>query len=121
MLVQEVTVKRSLFVVAVVLLCMFCFVAGSTYSYAAERQGNIKERIEVLQGRIDQGIRSGALTRGEAARVQRELDGVREERARILREQDGQISHPQRERLNRRLDEIARLIHREKLDTQRRD
>jgi len=112
-------VKRSLLIVVVAFLALFCFVAGSTYADAAER--NIKKRIEVLQGRIDQGIRSGALTRGEAARVQRELDEVQDERARIMREEDGQISHRERERLNRRLDEVAQMIHREKRDSQRRD
>jgi hypothetical protein len=113
-------VKRSLFIVLVAFFGMFCVVAVSADSFAAERKSSIRERIDVLQERIDQGIRSGALTRREAARVQSELDDVRKERAK-MKEDDGRISDRERARLHRRLDEVGKLIYKEKHDTQKRD
>jgi hypothetical protein len=112
-------VKRVIFVVLVAFLGMFFVVGGSTESYAKERKSTIRERIDINQGRIDEGIRSGSLTRREAEKVQAELDDVRKARAR-MKEDDGRLSPRERERLHRRIDEVEKLIYREKHDSRRR-
>ena len=104
------------------LLALFCacwMVAGSADLSYAQSQSSIRERIEQQQVRIDDGIRSGSLTRREAAKVQKELDEVRRARAK-MHDDDGRISHKERERLNKKLDKVEHMISREKHDSQKR-
>jgi septal ring factor EnvC (AmiA/AmiB activator) len=103
----------------VAFFCACWMVAGSADLSYAQRQSSIRERIEQQQVRIEDGIRSGSLTRKEAAKVQKELDEVRRARAK-MHDDDGRISHKERERLNNRLDKVERLISREKHDSQKR-
>lgn len=58
------------------------------------------QRIDWLQQRIDRGVADGSLTRSEARRVQRQLDSLRRDAA----------------KLDRRLDDIARKIRWQRRD-----
>ncbi len=111
--------KNRFLILWVAVFCACWMVAGSADLSYGQRHGSIRERIEQQQERIEQGIRSGSLTRREAAKVQKELDEVRRARAR-MHDDDGRISHKERERLNHRLDKVERMISREKHDSQRR-
>lgn len=88
--------------------------AGAPLAGAA----TIDERQENQQRRIEQGIRSGALTEREAARLQREQDRIQRMEDRALA--DGQLSKAERRRLQRRLNRSSRHIYRQKHDAQRR-
>ncbi len=85
---------------------------------AADRGGSIPERVHQMERRIDQGARSGSLTRREADRLRGELRGIlrKEERMR----HDGRLSPRERDVLHADLDRLDRHITIEKHDDQRR-
>ena len=70
----------------------------------------IGERVEMAHRRIEQGVRSGALTHEEANRLRHEFMQVRieEDRARA----DGHLDRRERERLSYELDRLERHISR---------
>jgi hypothetical protein len=94
------------------------FVLGaSAASIAGPRGINTRERRE--QQRINQGIRSGELTRREAARLEAGLARVRiNER---FARSDGHISPRERVRLERELNRESRGIYHQKHDGQDRN
>ena len=82
--------------------------AGAATASAA----GIEQRQDNQQQRIHQGIRSGSLTPGEAARLTREQH--RNERLERRLKSDGHFSVRDRARVHRRLDRSSRHIWRAK-------
>jgi septal ring factor EnvC (AmiA/AmiB activator) len=76
----------------------------STLTFAA----TISERINIAHQRIEQGIRSGALTRDEARRLKDEFSRVRHDEARA--KSDGRLDRRERERLDQELNRLERHI-----------
>jgi hypothetical protein len=71
----------------------------------------LREQLDTLEGRVQEGIRAGQIDRGEADRANRELGSIRGEMAR-LREANGRdLSDLDRGRLQERLDALSRSIH----------
>ena len=94
------------------------FVLGASVVSMAGQQG-INRRQYHEQQRINQGIRSGELTRREARRAEAGLARIRiDER---FARSDGHISPRERARLNRELNHESRYIHRQKHDAQDRN
>jgi septal ring factor EnvC (AmiA/AmiB activator) len=86
----------------------------------ATMAATISERVDSAQQRIEQGIRSGSLTRGEAERLREEFRRVRHDEARA--KADGRLDRNERERLNKELNRLERHISQLKNnDTTRRD
>ena len=79
---------------------------------------DINQRIAEMDQRIDQGMRSGALTRDEGRRLRMELNKVRDDAARMKR--DGILTPREKDRLNAELDRLKRDIYREARDDDRR-
>jgi septal ring factor EnvC (AmiA/AmiB activator) len=92
------SIMKKLFVLFLLLLI------GSTSAMAAR----ISERVDRAQERIEQGIRSGSLTRDEARSLRHELNRVREDEDRARR--DGHLDQRERGRLDRELDRLERRI-----------
>ena len=67
---------------------------------------------------IERGIRSGALTRDEARRLNGELDNLRDDEARMRA--DGRLTNREAERLERELDRLERHISALKHNDRRR-
>jgi hypothetical protein len=78
-----------------------------------ERQRNQRERIQ-------QGVRSGELTRVEAARLRRQEAQIRLNEARARRS-GGQFTPRERARIQRQLNRESRRIYRQKHDAQDRN
>jgi hypothetical protein len=94
------------------------FVLGlSAVSMAQARGVNGRERCE--RGRIQQGVRSGELTRREAERLRAEQFRIRAYEARAR--SDGSLSRRERYRLDEMLDRAGRDIYRQKHDNQDRN
>jgi len=75
------------------------FTAATLPSLA--QAGEVHNRIERQQMRINQGVRSGQLTRGEYQRDDARLDRIQAQRRRDLR--DGHLSSAEKTQLNREL------------------
>jgi hypothetical protein len=99
--------------------CLFAtvFVLGSAaVTFAGQRGINPREHRE--QQRINQGIRSGELTRREARRLEAGLARIRVDE-RFARS-DGNLTPRERARLQRELNHESHAIYRQKHDRQDR-
>ena len=105
--------KRSLAALTSALLISFAAPA------LADRDDNIPTRVNQMERRIDQGIRSGALTGREARQLQSELEMIKR-RAAMMHGNDGRIDRHERERLHNDLDRLSQRIRVEKHDDDRR-
>lgn len=85
----------------------------------AQRWENINARQARLDARIDQGIRSGALTRSEAGRLRAEFRGLTNLEYRYRRTGGG-LSQWERNDLNRRFDRLSARVRWEKHDRNHR-
>jgi len=104
-------------IVLSILLAATFVLGASAISLAGPRGVNAREHRE--QQRINQGIRSGELTRREARRVEAGLSRVRiDERFARL---DGRVTPAERARLERELNHESRFIYRQKHDGQDRN
>jgi hypothetical protein len=83
-------------------------------SAASEVQRNINQ-----QQRIEQGLKSGALTTREAARLEGEEARVEKMQANALR--DGNLTPQEKARIERAQNKVSQDIYREKYDAQRGD
>ncbi len=83
------------------------------------RRTSINQRERDQQLRIRQGVRSGELTRVEAARLEAEQARLRAEEARARRS-GGEFTLRERARIQRELNQSSRHIYRQKHDGQDR-
>ncbi len=81
--------------------------------------GEVSHRVNRQEMRLNQGVRSGELTRGEYRRTDRRLDAIAAQRRRDLRANDGHLTPGERARLNRELNSSSTNIYFDKHD--RRD
>jgi hypothetical protein len=77
----------------------------------------IERRLDRLDYRIDQGVRSGQLTRREADRLRNQFQDVARLEARYSR---NGLSNWERQDLDRRFDQLSRQIRWERRDGDRR-
>lgn len=103
-------------IVSIMLSVMFVLALGITVS--AQRTPSVDRREHRQQRRIHRGVRSGALTRSEAARMERQQRRTRHIEAKA--KSDGTVTARERARLQRRENRTSRHIYRQKHDAQRR-
>ena len=91
---------------------------GTLFAGAAFAQSNysIEQRDRNEDMRIEQGIRSGQLTRQEASRLESERAQV--ERMERRARSDGVVTQQERNRITRAQDRVSRDIYRESHDSQ---
>lgn len=77
------------------------------------------QRAQMIQMRIDQGIRSGALNRREGFKLQNELRGIQKLEYRYS-VSGGRLDLRERADLNRRYDVLSAKVRFDKHDAQRR-
>jgi hypothetical protein len=71
----------------------------------------LREQLQALEQRIQDGIRVGQIDRGEADRALREVGSIRHEEDELRARGGGQLSDLDRGRLQERLDNLGRSIH----------
>lgn len=81
---------------------------------SAQSWQSINQRQDNLDRRIDQGVRNGSLTRGEAVRLRAEFNDLARLEARYRR--DGHLSTGERVDLDRRFDILSQRIRYERRD-----
>ena len=100
-----------------VLAVCLCGVAPAIAGHG-ERNASVNQRQHLLQQRIEQGFRSGELTRREYRRLRNEAQEV--ERVEHAFRSDGRLSERERGELHVMLDRLARDVYREQHDVERR-
>jgi len=103
--------KKVLFAVMCAVMLFGMIAIG--YAEREDWRGGIRARIHDAKQRIDQGIEKGSLTRPEATKLNRELDGILQKIDRM--KEDG-LSQMEREKINHDLDRLDRDIIKEKRD-----
>jgi hypothetical protein len=81
--------------------------------------GKITARDRAQQQRIGQGIRSGSLTAGEAARLERQESNLNRREAKMAAS-GGKLTQGEKNAINRQQNNMSRKIYREKHDRQHR-
>lgn len=77
----------------------------------------VDKRLANQEKRIDQGVKSGALTAPEAAALQKGEDKIKADQA--AAKADGVVTKPERKQLHQELNRESHAIHRQKHDRQR--
>ncbi|MEK6325427.1 MAG: hypothetical protein AABN33_27620 [Acidobacteriota bacterium] len=103
-------------IVSILLSVMFVLALGVTAS--AQQTPSIDRREHRQQTRIRRGVRSGSLTRREAARMRRQQARTRAIEARA--KSDGRVTARERAHIQRRENRTSRHIYRQRHDRQRR-
>src|SRR5262249_36684989 len=102
-------------------LLMIAASAGALAMFASSASAapwsSIRDREANLNERIDQGIHSGALTRGEAIRLRSDLRSLE---AREVRYRTNGLSMSERRDLDRRFDALSARVRFEKHDAEHR-
>src|ERR1700759_3938286 len=80
----------------------------------AVKAGEVDRREANQQARIDQGVRSGQLTPGEAARAERGEARINREIARDRAANGGKLTRAEKAKINRQEDRESRRIYRMK-------
>ena len=104
-------------IVSILLSTTFVLALGITVS--AQRTPRVDRREHRQQRRIHQGVKSGSLTRREAARMQAQQARTRRLEARA--KSDGKVTARERVRLQRRENRTSRRIYRQQHDNQKRN
>ena len=110
--------KKISFLIVLGLLSMVasCVVSSQEPVYqersAYNKQGMFYEQIENQQRRINQGIKSGELTRKEAGILQDNLNWIRDKYARMTT--DGRLTQNEQKRLDKTLDKNSQMIRNKK-------
>ena len=99
------------------LIALFTAAAPAMANHG-ERDSGINERQQRLEQRIEQGWRTGQLTRPEVRRLQREMREI--ERAEHHFASDGRLTPRERSDLHARLDRVSQLVQYERRDAERR-
>ena len=83
------------------------------------RAGEIKERQKHQQERIDEGVKSGELTKKETLKLEAEQAKIQKKKRRFKRN-DGKIGPKERAKLEQEQDKASQHIYKEKHDAQTR-
>lgn len=78
----------------------------------APRQEVVNQRQENQEKRIEQGVKSGALTDGETRRMERRQDQIQKMEDRAMK--DGKMTGKEFRRIEHRQNQASRQIHRAK-------
>jgi ABC-type microcin C transport system permease subunit YejB len=105
-------IAMSLTAVAAVLAIAPAAAQAAPWQSINQRQANLEQRI-------DQGVRSGQLTRREAVRLRSEFAALDRLEMRYRRN-DGRLDPRERADLNRRYDQLSAEVRLQKHDYQRR-
>ena len=87
-------------------------------AFAQTATPGIDKRERNQQRRIDQGVKSGELTKGEAARLEKEQGKIRAEEAAM--KADGKVTKEERKELHKDLNKASKDIARAKHNERKR-
>jgi Spy/CpxP family protein refolding chaperone len=98
---------RSIFVTGALVGAALAFGASA---YAAD-DWDLNHREQWLQERVDRGLQDGSLSASEARHVRHDLEQIHEEQVRLQDDNDGELMESDSDRLEQKLDHVARQIH----------
>jgi hypothetical protein len=103
---------------AISIVAMACAALLVTSEASAAGPGRIRNRKENQQDRIAQGVKSGQLTAGETAKLERKEGALNQEERDMRRLDGGKLTPQDRRTINRQQNRLSRQIYREKHDAE---
>ena len=100
------------------LLAAAMAISAPALSHAEKRDPGVNHRQHHQQQRVQQGVRSGELTRAEAHRLRHQQRYIRAEERRY--KSDGVLTRDERRDLHRDLNRASRDIYNQKQDNEKR-
>jgi Ni/Co efflux regulator RcnB len=97
----------------VVAMAMICG-SISVNALAQATSATIADRKENQQGRIAQGVKSGQLTPGETANLEKRESSINKEEHNMRKADDGHLTKGDKAALTRRQNRVSRSIYRDK-------
>jgi hypothetical protein len=116
MTMQLKTVFLSAALAALVLPAAAQSTGDTTSQPAAQKPATIKQRKENQQDRIGNGIQSGQLTAGEAARLEKKEAAVNKEERQMKK--DGDFTPAERAKVQHQQNRLSKSIYKQKHDAQ---
>jgi uncharacterized protein HemX len=104
--------KKRVLLAAVVMGLAIALLAVGGYAGDPTHDPNIQKRFDKQQMRINDGVRTGKLTKDEAALVQDNLDRIKADEAQL--KAAGKLTGKEKERINKKLDMNGKMISKEK-------
>lgn len=104
---------------ALFVLCAPGVFAQSATTAPVQKKATIQQRKENQQDRIAQGVKSGQLTPGETARLERQQKSINREERGMRKADNGHLTAADRKALNRRQNRASRNIYRKKHNDRR--
>ena len=84
---------------------------ASVIAPLAASAGEVEQRVDNQDNRINQGVRSGSLTAREYTQLDNGVDRINAQRVRDLRANDGHLTAAERARLNREQNRLSDHIY----------
>jgi hypothetical protein len=106
------------FLICSAALLALCAPAGFAQSTAPDKP-TIQQRKENQQDRIAQGVKSGQLTPGETAKLERQQKSINKEERHMRKADDGHLTAADRKALNRRQNRASKNIYDKKHNARR--
>ena len=112
--------ESKIFLLAATLFCGAVLTMDSAFAgdEAGTRDPGVKARERVQRERIQQGVKSGELTHGEAKGLRKEERGIRKEERQF--KSDGHLTEAERAKLHSDLNKTSKHIYQEKHDGKKR-
>jgi hypothetical protein len=85
-----------------------------TLGFTAMAQDGVNQRVQNQENRIDQGEKNGALTPGQADKLQNRDNKIEAQAQKDENANGGKLTPGEKRRLNKRLNRTSRAIHNEK-------
>ena len=104
---------------AMLLKTLLVAAVASSLSPVAASAGEVQNRLNNQQARLNQGVRSGQLTRREYNHLDRRDDSIQAQRNRDLRNNDGHLTPAEYQHLNNRLNNTSDATYFDKHNYQR--
>ena len=92
----------------------------TTPAPAARRQGEVNHRLRRQRRRINQGVKSGQLTHGEAKELREHDKAIHAEEREDRKENGGKLTPADKQQLNKELNQNSKDIYQEKHDGETR-
>ena len=114
---KELTVGKLINMVQRITVAFALVLAATAVAVAGPAEQKIGQRIQVLQGQIDAGAKSGELTVAEKAKVQSRLDKIRVQVEKFNDNKYG-LSDAEVKKINAELDTLTKAVKKQASDLQ---
>ena len=106
--------KKTLITTLMIGASFAAMLPAQTAAPADENEGKIAQRKEHQQARIAQGVKSGSLTPGETARLEKRESNLNKETRADRKANDGKLTAAEKQQVNHQQNKMSKSIYNDK-------